>query len=51
MENSKGKVVWSEEMDNLWLKEEIQFEPYQYKPRTKENYNAWHIADSLCKRF
>ena len=43
-------MVWTDEKDELLLREILLFEPFQYKPRTKERGNAWKsIADNLNK--
>ena len=47
-ENNEKNLVWSDEMDEILLKEAILYEPYQFKCRTKESGNAWKaISESL----
>lgn len=50
-ENNKKKLVWSDEMDEVLLKEVILYEPYQFKCRTKESGNAWKAISESLSRF
>ena len=34
-------MVWDEKKDDMLSREVLLFEPYQFKPRTRERGNAW----------
>lgn len=42
-------MVWTNEKDEVLCREVLLYEPYQFKPRSRERGNAWKsIADTLC---
>ena len=48
MDTKKAMNVWTKEMDGNLLKSVLLYEPYQFKPRTKESGNAWKaISEDL----
>ena len=43
-------MIWTEDKDDMLLREVMLFEPFKFKPRTKERGTAWKaIADNLNK--
>ena len=41
-------MVWDKKKNDLLCREVLPFEPYQFKPRTKERGNAWNaILENL----
>ena len=41
-------IVWTDHKDDLLLREILLFEPFKFKPHTKERGNAWKmVGDNL----
>ena len=41
-------MVWDEKKDDILCRENLLFEPYQFKPQTRERGNAWKtISENL----